>query len=172
MNRKLTIATGTVFTLLFLGCLGKDKEKECWLERNDDYINCLLLADNNEAAVSICWDTAEECLETTDDLAVECGGEDGCIDVYTDSWWDCQDDCEDAGDGDCFDDCSDDCQDDLEECADWWQRDCEDDCDDDMSDCLDEASDNFSSVEQFYTDFRECAEDLFDDCIPDCYEDE
>jgi len=179
MNRKLTIATGTVFTLIFLGCLGKDKERECWLERNDvwgecydDYVNSLLLADSNEAAISICVDTFEECAETADDLAIECGGEDGCIDVYTGCWWDCQDECEDAGDGSCWDSCSDECEDELELCADWWARDCETDCNDDMDDCVNEAAANFTSLEQLYTDVRECAEDLYDDCIPGCYETE
>lgn len=177
INRKLTITTGVGFTLLFLGCLGKDKEKDCWLERNkrsalcieESYTCYLSTVDGpnvDSDAWDACYDEAVACADSNQEQVIECAGEDSCVAQYAF----CIDGCAE-------DWCWDECRDDLADCASWWDRDCEDDCGDEVAACgalaeaAWEASDR-RNTEDYVYDIGECNEDYYESCIPGCYEEE
>jgi len=173
MKRKLTVATGAVFALIFLGCLGKNKEQECWLGRweegalcSEEQFDCFddayVGSEFDDEAWDACNAGAEVCFTEVRDQVTSCTGEGSCAVEYLA----CSDPCDDD------DDCWDECQDDFEDCADWWQRDCEEACQIATQDCAtlaDETADDFDS---WLYRLGECFEEKYEDCYPSCYDDE
>jgi hypothetical protein len=177
MRKRIVTKSGIILAVIVGGCLfGGVDELPCWLDRNEDkgdcyydYLQCAEL-DNTEAGVEACYGEYEECLREVDADTLECTGDDSCFKPYKNCHWNCWDSCENSDDEDCFDDCWDDCADDFEDCAPWYDRACQEECTDDMDDCINIAIENYTTDAQMFDDAKDCAEELFEDCIPDCYE--
>ena len=166
MRRRL-LATGLLFTVLAIGCLGlSDKRQiETWLVLQEDYYYCVsdyfgCLGGGSGGSTNDCGTSYNSCLEDAGEAAREADGKDLCI---TD-WIDCFEVSESDAD-------LDDCYDDLEDCAEWLQRDCEDECYAELIACSETAGVIFESdLDGLLDALDECGEEYYLDCVPECYE--